>query len=380
MTTVLIAPDSFKGSLSATVVASIIAATLQELDPNLKLIQLPLADGGEGSLDLLLAQIPGAQLKKTTVQGALGSPCTARWIWLSSSNTAIIEMAEAAGLSNLNIEQRNPLLTSSYGVGQLINAALLEGASHIVTTLGGTSTVDGGTGLARALGWQFLDDTGEPLPEGGGSLHRLQTIIPPLSAPSCTFTALVDVENPLSGPNGAAAVYAPQKGATEAMVALLEQGLDRLTQVACQTLDASAELIATTPGAGAAGGAATGLALFVGATWTSGAESFLKLLSFEKKSAEIDLIISGEGCLDRQSTQGKLLSALSRQKPPHAKLWVIAGCKGTGWEQTLLDLDIERVAFLASSDSAEEREEAMKQAAKLLAQETKKLWSNNESF
>jgi glycerate 2-kinase len=333
---ILVAPDSFKGSLGAQEAALCIRDGLLAVDAHLEVDCLPLADGGEGTLEAIAAAFPEAQWKTSLVRGPMGQPVKAQWLWLSDKKTAFLEMAQASGLSLVPAELRNPMRASTFGTGQLILDALALDPEEVVLTLGGSATVDGGVGMAEALGYRFLDRAGERIGEGGAALSRLHSIDPSVKHPvfqrqSCLFSCLVDVDSPLLGPSGAAAVYGPQKGADAEQVALLEQGLERLDHVATEAFGGR---IAQQPGAGAAGGLSAGLAWFCGARWTSGSQKILELLSFERRLAGVSLIITGEGCVDGQTLNGKVVHAVSLRAREHGiPVWILAGRKGTGWER-----------------------------------------------
>ncbi len=299
--TVLIAPDSFKGTLSANEVAGTIAAVLRQRDPALTAVCLPIADGGEGTVDAYL-EIFGGEKRYTTARSPLGHPIEAAWARLPDG-TAVIETAAASGIA---IEQQNDALrASSFGTGELVRAALDSGCKTILLGLGGSAMTDGGTGFLAALGARFLDEAGEPLLPGGGSLPKLASIDLTEFDPrlkDCTLRVLCDVENPLFGPRGAAYIYAPQKGASAEDVRLLDTGLQTLAKVAQAALGFDA---APSPGAGAAGGMGFALKAFCGASLVSGIDCLLDAAAFEEKAKTADLIITGEGKMDAQSLMGK---------------------------------------------------------------------------
>jgi len=226
---VVIALDSFKGSLTAIEACECVAAVFREADSASTVRVVPMADGGEGTADALVAAGGGAWVTVDDVVGPLPDQrLSVAFGWLPTSRVAVVEMARASGLLLLAEGERNPLLTTTFGTGQILAQAQAQGAEEILLTLGGSATVDGGTGAARALGWQFLDSHGQDLPLGGGALQSLQTLLAPDREISCSVKALCDVDNPLCGPTGAAAVYGPQKGATPEIVEILGLGLRRL--------------------------------------------------------------------------------------------------------------------------------------------------------
>lgn len=294
---VVIAPDSFKGTCSATNAARAIAHGWRTVRPDDEIIPVPLADGGEGTLDALEAA-HGAQRRSMLVTGPDGRPVLADWLWLPNGE-AIIELAQAAGLPLM--ETLDPLHATTRGVGELMVAALAAGATSITIALGGSATTDGGTGALAALGLRLFDDAGLPLPDGGGALRRLEWIDDHglLSPPVDGVRLLTDVTNPLLGPHGAAAVFGPQKGATSRQVDDLELGLQRLQEV----LGADA----TQPGMGAAGGSAYGLAALWGAILVPGFAEVAQLSGLPEALRTADVVITGEGRFDATSLGGKVV-------------------------------------------------------------------------
>jgi glycerate 2-kinase len=293
---ILIAPDSFKGSASATDTAAALAAGLSATLPGADLVEHPLADGGEGTLDVLLAH--GATVHHTLVHDSFQTPITAAYATLGSS--VVIESAQAFGF-HAGATPADALRASSAGVGELILAALEHKPTDILLTVGGTSGTDGGVGMLHALGATFRDVKGAPLAPGGGSLSHLDTwdatgLDPRLMA--CRIRVLTDVNNPLLGPQGAATVFAPQKGANPAAVAVLEGGLAHLA--ACVSPEG-----ATLPGAGAGGGLGFAAIAVLGASRESGAKAVMELSGFWDHLAGADVVITGEGSFDDQSLHGK---------------------------------------------------------------------------
>lgn len=294
---VLIAPDKFKGSLSAIEAAEAIERGFSKVFPKARYIKHPLADGGDGFVDTLVAATVG---RKTYVRvyDALMSPSRAYYSWLGDGETAAVELAQAAGLAQLRDGERNPLRTTTFGVGQLILHAAKSGAKRILVGLGGSATNDGGVGIAEALGFRFLDKRGRCLPRGGGSLVNLARIEKPSALKLPPILVGCDVRNKLLGREGASAVFGPQKGATPKMVKHLDSALRNLSRVA----NSRAENM---PGSGAAGGAAYGLVTFCGAQIVSGFELVSKYTGLEEKMNGVDLLITGEGSLDKQTFSGK---------------------------------------------------------------------------
>jgi glycerate 2-kinase len=293
---VVIAPDSFKGSITATAAAAALAAGWRAARPGDLVTCLPLADGGEGTLDVLAARVAGARWRRTRVTGPGGAPVTCDWLQLPGG-AAAVELARASGLPLL--AQPDPMRAQTTGLGELLVTALDGGARRLLVGLGGSAATDGGTGALAALGARFLDSAGHPLPPGGGALARLAAIdtsgLRPAPVPA---VCLADVTAPLLGPAGAATVFGPQKGATHGQVAQLEAGLARL-----------ADLLGGDPsaaGAGAAGGTGYGLAAGWGAVITPGGPELARLAGLDQAVAAADLVITGEGRFDPTSLTGKV--------------------------------------------------------------------------
>lgn len=306
---IVVASDSFKDALSAEGVCAAIAQGVQEALPSAEIVAFPLADGGEGTARILTHH-SGGQWHELTVADPLLRPCRAGFGLSSDKQQAFIEMASASGLERLTEAERNPLLTSTYGTGELITAAIQAGARELLLCLGGSATNDAGMGMARALGYHFWDETGQELSGCGADLIRVQAIddrqVDPLWR-QCRVTALCDVGNPLSGRQGAAVVYGPQKGATPAMVQMLDQGLHQFGSLLEQYTGESVQAI---PGAGAAGGLGAGAIAFLGAELKGGVATVLTATSFAEVIAAADWVITGEGRLDQQTQEGKLIAGL----------------------------------------------------------------------
>ena len=303
---IVIAPDSFKESLSAIEVARAMAAGVREAAPEAGIDLCPMADGGEGTVEAMVAATSG-EFRTARVFGPLGEPTEARFGLLGDGITAVIEMAEAAGLGLVSPEDLNPLLTTTFGVGQLILAALDAGAERLIIGIGGSATTDGGTGCAQALGVVFIDSAGLPCIcglAGGGlvDIARIDISDRDGRVADCEILVACDVTNPLTGLDGAAAVYGPQKGATPEMVETLNAGLANLAAVIREQLGIDVENI---PGAGAAGGLGAGLVAFAGAKLRSGIEIVADAVGLAGRIAEADLVITGEGKLESQSAAGK---------------------------------------------------------------------------
>jgi glycerate kinase len=307
MNHVVIAPDKFKGTLTAAQAAAHVAAGLVRARPGLQVIQVPVADGGDGTVDAAVAA--GYRRVEARVSGPTGRPVTAAFAF--RGGTAIIESAQACGLSRLPGGEPAPLTASSRGVGDLILAATGMGAKRIVLGLGGVASTDGGAGLATALGARLLDESGAELPPGGAALTRLHRIdLSGLRVLDGTdFVVATDVDNPLLGDRGAAAVYSPQKGASAQDVRYLEDGLDRWADVAEQALG---QVRRHDRGAGAAGGLGFAALAFLDATMRPGIEVMLDLLSFTDQLPGARLVVTGEGALDTQTLHGKAPAGVAR--------------------------------------------------------------------
>ncbi|MGW3094729.1 glycerate kinase [Streptomyces sp. NPDC001102] len=300
---VLIAADKFKGSLTAVQVAERVTAGLRRVVPAVEVASLPVADGGDGTVDAAVAA--GFERREVRVAGPLGHEVTAAFAL--RGDTAVVEMAEASGLQRLPRGVFAPLTASTYGSGELLRAALDAGARTIVFGVGGSATTDGGAGMLSALGARFLDADGEPVPPGGGGLGDLATADLSGLDPRFADVELVlasDVDNPLTGPKGAPAVYGPQKGASPDDVAALDFALAHYAKVLEEAVGPTAAEHAASPGAGAAGGIGYG-ALLLGARFRAGIEVMLDVLGFAPALERAELVITGEGSLDEQTLHGK---------------------------------------------------------------------------
>ncbi|WP_291270840.1 glycerate kinase [Geothrix sp.] len=332
---IIVAPDSFKGSLSALGVAEAMERGIRAVFPEADILKVPIADGGEGTVEALVAATHG-RLLHATVRGPLGDPVRAHWGISGDGTTAFLEMAAASGLPLVPKERRDPRVTSTFGTGELMKAALDAGLRKLVIGIGGSATNDGGTGMARALGARFLDAEGRDLPEGGAALARLARIelsgLDPRLAEASVLVAC-DVDNPLCGPRGASAVYGPQKGATPEMVAELDAALGAFATVAAA---ATGRDIALLPGAGAAGGLGAGLLFFTPASLRPGVSIVLETTHFETLIQGTDLVITGEGRTDFQTAMGKAPVGVAAVAKRHGVPVVcIAGGLGDGAEEVL---------------------------------------------
>jgi glycerate kinase len=305
---ILIAPDKFKGALSAREVAENIALGLRDVVRAAEIEILPMADGGEGTADVICDALGGSWLK-CNAHDAFGREIDARYAWIENRNLAVMEMSEAAGMRRLSERERDPLRANTFGVGEMILNAAEHGAREIIVGLGGSATNDGGFGMARALGFRFFSEGKRELQGGVGELQKLERVerSKDLSLPK--IVAAVDVQNPLLGANGATRVFGPQKGATEDKIDILEGALARLADVISKefAVDYRDE-----PGAGAAGGLGFGLMTFCAAKIRSGFDVIAEAVRLESKMKDADLVITGEGSLDRQTLEGKTPAGVAR--------------------------------------------------------------------
>jgi glycerate kinase len=329
---IVVAPDSFKESLSALDVARALRDGFAEVWPDADYALVPVADGGEGTVDALVATTGGKRVA-TRVVGPLGNEIEAFWGLSGDGRLAIVEMAAAAGLMLVPAAERNPLVTTTWGLGQLIRAALDAGARRFVVGIGGSATNDAGAGMIQALGGRLLDGEGRDLPPGGGALASLERIDlsgldPRLS--ECTIDVACDVDNPLCGPKGASAIFGPQKGATPEMIATLDRNLAHFAAVAKAQLGVD---IADLPGSGAAGGLGAGLRAVVGATLRPGVEIVMEAVGMDAIVADADLVVTGEGRIDGQTVHGKTPVGVAAVARRHGcPVIAIAGSVGAGAE------------------------------------------------
>ncbi|WLH65382.1 glycerate kinase [Pseudomonas sp. FP2300] len=344
---IIIAPDSFKDSLSAQGVADAIAQGLAEVWPDAQLIKCPMADGGEGTVESVLAACNG-QWRHTWVRGPLGVSVEARWGWLAESRTAIIEMAEASGLQLVPPGQRDACASSTYGTGELIRAALDEGAGRVILAIGGSATNDAGAGAMQALGVALLDDQGQPLAPGGLALANLARIdlsdLDPRLA-HVSFEIAADVDNPLCGPHGASVVFGPQKGASAHQVQALDRALGHFAEQCARALSKD---VRDEPGSGAAGGLGFAAKAFLGARFRTGVDVVAQLTGLAEAVSGADLVITGEGRFDAQTLRGKTPFGVARiARRQGVPVLVIAGTLGEGY-QALYDHGIDAAFALAN--------------------------------
>lgn len=308
---IVIAPDSFKGSLSAVKVANAIEKGILNSGINAVVYKIPMADGGEGTVESMIMAV-GGQIRHTEVIGPLGEKVQSFYGILSDGKTSVIEMAAASGLPLVPYEKRNPLLTTSFGTGELIKKAIEDGCSRLILGIGGSATNDGGVGMAQALGVKFLDSEGLPLGLGGQILEKIHHIDTSELHKEIKVTEILvacDVVNPLCGETGASKVFGPQKGATAEMVAILDRGLLNLAQIVKRDLGKDIKDI---PGAGAAGGMGGGVIAFLNAFLKPGIEIIAETTVLHDKIRNADLIITGEGRTDFQTAFGKVPVGVSR--------------------------------------------------------------------
>lgn len=301
---ITIAIDSFKGSLSSMEAGQAVAEGIRRVMPSAEIRIRPLADGGEGTTEALTAGL-GGELKSLTVTGPLGRPVTASYGLIRERKMAVLEMASAAGLTLISQEERNPLEATTYGVGEMIRDAIGEGCRHFLVGIGGSATNDGGTGMLSALGFQFLDSEGQPIPLGAKGLENLARISTENARPElsqCSFHIACDVTNPLCGENGCSAVYGPQKGADPEMIRQMDQWMERYGDLAARTFPAADK---EAPGAGAAGGLGFAFLTFLNGSLESGVGMVLKEINLKDDIRDADLVITGEGRLDAQTVMGK---------------------------------------------------------------------------
>ena len=342
---ILVAPQALKGSLTAAETGQAIEQGVHAILVDAETTVIPVADGGEGTVQALVDAM-GGQIVHTTVTGPLSTPVDAFLGLLSDRTTAVIEMAACAGLPLIPPAQRNPLITTTYGVGELILFALEKGYRHFILGIGGSATNDAGAGMAQALGATLLTAQGTAIERGGAALTTLAHIdISSLDSrlADCTFRVACDVTNPLCGPEGASAVYGPQKGATPAMIEQLDAALAHFAAIVEQDLHLS---VASFPGAGAAGGLGAGLLTFLGAQLEPGTRIIFAMLHLADHIAHSDLVITAEGQIDAQTAYGKSISAIASLADKYAvPVLALAGSLAEGHER-LYDLGVTAIVPL----------------------------------
>lgn len=308
---VVVAIDSLKGSLSSIEAGNTIKSAILSVKPDASVIVKPLADGGEGTTDAFIEGL-GGEKTELSVTGPLGAPVNAYYGYLPQTNTAIMEMASAAGITLIPENEKNPLLATTYGVGEMIRHAIGKGCRNFIIGIGGSATNDGGIGMLKALGYSFLDENGQDIGEGGQALSKVMSIdashiCPELS--ECNFQVACDVNNPLCGSNGATYIYGPQKGVTEEMKEELDRGMAHFAQITEHVLN---NHFSEAEGAGAAGGLGFALLSYLNARLTPGIELILEAIELEKEVQDADIVITGEGRLDHQTAMGKAPVGVAR--------------------------------------------------------------------
>jgi glycerate kinase len=370
---ILIAPQGFKGSLKSHEAADAIAGGVKSARPDAEVVLLPISDGGEGTVRAMVAATNG-RLYCVNVSGPLGDRVEAEWGILGDNANAVIEMAAASGINLVPKDRLDPMAATTYGTGELIRATLEAGCRRLIIGLGDSATTDGGAGMAAALGISLLDANGLPVPRGGAGLSRLAHI--EMSGRynlimQSTIIGACDVTNPLFGPEGAAYVYGPQKGATPDMIARLDSGLRNLAVVIERDLGVK---VADMPGAGAAGGLGAGLVAFLGASLQPGIDIILDCIHFDKYLAGADLVLTGEGRVDRQTPRGKTVAGIARRAKRTGKpVIAFAGELGSGYRD-ILSCGVDKVVGITPEGVT--WEEAMRQAARFLADAVKHTLEN----
>ncbi|MDZ7605726.1 MAG: glycerate kinase [Cyclobacteriaceae bacterium] len=360
---IVIAPDSFKECLSATEVAESIMRGILRIAPDAEIRKIPMADGGEGTVEALVAAT-GGQIHQMNTLDPLMRPIIAKYGVLGNVEVAVIEMAAASGLALVEPENRNPLKTSTYGTGLMIKHALEQGFKRIILGIGGSATNDGGAGMAQALGFQLLDSKGNEIAPGGGNLHQIAKIDGSNKNPmlaNLQITVACDVTNPLCGPYGASAIFGPQKGANTQMVTQLDTALGHFAEIISRDLQRE---VADFPGAGAAGGLGAGLMAFTNATLAPGFQIISDLTNLEDSIANCDLVFTAEGRIDHQTQFGKTPIGVAKLARKYNKpLIALAGSVGSGTDE-LHELGITAIFSIANGPIS--MEESMTNAPSLL--------------
>ncbi len=363
---IVIAPDSFKGSLTAVQAADIMAEAAAEVFGG-EIQKLPMADGGEGTVEAVVAAL-GGTFCEVPVRGPLGRPVTARY-GILPDGTAVMEMAAASGILLLAQRELNPLLASTYGTGEMLAAALNRGCRHIILGIGGSATNDGGAGMAEALGVRFVDAAGKPLSMCGGTLAQVAAIDCTGLHPALAETvveAACDVTNPLCGPQGASYVFGPQKGADEETAADLDRAL---AHYAALVEHATGTAVLSLPGGGAAGGLGAGLVAFCGAKLRPGFDLIAEAVGLEAHIRDAALVLTGEGCTDAQTAFGKLPSGVGRLAKRHGRPCVVVSGAVRGDVSSLYDTGV--TAVFSCVTVPQSLEEALAHAAQNLHRATR---------
>lgn len=341
----VIAPDSFKGGLTAKQAAEAMKTGLARVYPDADYTLVPMADGGEGTVQSLVDATRG-HFYTEQVTGPLGTQVAAKFGILGDGRTGVIEMSQASGIQFVNEQTRNPLITTTYGTGELILKALDQGISKLILGIGGSATNDGGAGMAQAIGAQLLDQAGNQIEVGGGQLDQLEKIDISKVDPRIKDLEILiasDVTNPLVGPDGASAVFGPQKGATPEMVKVLDDNLRYYAEIIKRDLHAD---LADYPGAGAAGGLGAGLLAFTNSTMEKGVEIVVEYSGLKEKAQGADFVFTGEGGIDFQTKFGKTpygVALATKQVAPNAPVIVIAGSVGDGINELYSEKSIDAI-------------------------------------
>lgn len=360
---ILVAPDKFKGSLAAAEVAEQIAAGLRDVLPSADITTAPVADGGEGTADVI-CRARGGEWITCQAHDALGRAIDARYVWLPAAAAAVIDMSEAAGLWRIAPEQRDPVRANTFGVGEMLRHAVGRGAKEITIGLGGSASNDGGYGLARALGFRFFDNDDRELTPSVADLVKLSRIEGPAGLTLPSITAAADVRSPLLGAQGATPVFGSQKGATNQQLELLERALTQLANIAARDLGCDHRAAA---GAGAAGGLGFGLMTFCEAKARSGFAVVAEAIHLEEKIVRADTVITGEGQLDGQTSEGKAPIGVAKLARSHGKrVYAIVGSMAAELRDAFED-----IVTLQSETVG--RPEAMRRASELLRERSRAL-------
>lgn len=361
---VVIAPQSFKGSISALDAAKAMEEGVRRVVSDAETVLVPVADGGDGTLETLVEATNGA-IRSATVTGPIGKPVMAEWGALGDGETAMIEMARTSGLALLSLDERDPLRATTFGLGEVIHEALDSGFRSFIVGIGGSATNDAGAGMAQALGVRLLDESGNDLPPGGAALadlHHIDTSGLDARAVEAQFSVACDVSNPLTGPEGASAVYGPQKGATPELVEQLDAALRNFARIVERDIETS---INDVPGSGAAGGLGGGMMAFLNGSLRAGVDIVLDQVGLDDKLEGADLIITGEGQLDFQTVYNKApIGVAWRAKERGIPVVAVSGSLGQGFE----DVHVEGIDAVSSIVCAPmSLEEASTRAGELIA-------------
>lgn len=359
---IVLAPDSFKGSMDSMHIIEIVEKAARKVFPDCEILKIPIADGGEGTVDALISILKG-RIDYLTVLGPLYEKTNAKY-GIIDEKTMMIEMSAASGLPLISEEKRNPLYTSTYGTGQLIKNALDGGFTNIIIAIGGSATNDGGIGAMEALGVRFLDKQGKQVKGIGKNLIHIEDIDVRNMNPKIKdvqITVMCDVENPFTGENGATYVYGEQKGGTDEILSSLEEGMLHYQKLIKEKLNID---ISNVPGAGAAGGLGGALYVFLNAKLQSGIKTVLETIKFDELLEGVDLVVTGEGKLDAQSAFGKVLAGIGQEsKRNEIPVVAIVGCIEEGAD-SIYECGIE--SAISTIDNVMSLKEAMENSDKLL--------------